>query len=304
MRILLTGASSFTGSVLANGLVAAGHEVHAAMRAPHGSHDGIRGTRVAALSDKITAHFGVSHATASLARLIVEVRPDTLIVHAHPMDGFKNADYPLLAAVGEMSDQIPEQLDALADVGGAHVVYSGSYYEPSSGLGTFRHAAVSPYGLSKAMVYELFRLHAEQRGLGMRKFVIPNPFGPGEDGRFGNYLARVWAEGKVPVIQTPNYVRDNIPVQEMVTRYVSYVSHLDAAPPELRPSGYIETQGEFARRMAREIGTRLGRRLVIEQREAAPHPEPLVIANDGSRSADFLEQESAYWDSYAVGFFS
>ncbi|WP_187270772.1 NAD-dependent epimerase/dehydratase family protein [Lacisediminihabitans profunda] len=304
MRILLTGASSFTGSVLANGLVAAGHEVHAALRGPDGGYDGVRGNRVASLSTKVTAHFGVSHATGSLARLIAEVRPHALLVHAHPMDGFKNADYPLLAAVGEMSDRIPEQMDALVDGGGTHVVYSGSYYEPSSGLGTFRHAAVSPYGLSKAMVYELFRLHAEQRGLGMRKFVIPNPFGPGEDGRFGNYLARVWAEGDVPVIQTPNYVRDNIPVQELVARYVRYVAHLDVAPPELRPSGYIETQGEFARRMAREIGARLGRRLDVDQREDAPHPEPLVIANDGSRSAEFGELESAYWDAYAEGFFS
>jgi nucleoside-diphosphate-sugar epimerase len=300
----MTGASSFTGSALANGLVEAGHEVHVALRAPDGVYEGARGDRVAALSTRITAHFGVSHATPSLSRLITELRPDTLLVHAHPMEGFKNADYPLLAAVGEMTDRMPEQLDALAGAGGRHVVYSGSYYEPSAGVGTFPHPALSPYGLSKAMVYELFRMHTEQRGLGMRKFVIPNPFGPGEDGKFGNYLARVWASGEVPVIQTPNYVRDNIPVQELVTRYVRYLSHLDEVPQELHPSGYIETQGEFARRMAREIGARLGRVLEVAQREDAPHPEPLVVANDGSRSVEFGEHESAYWDAYAAGFFS
>ena len=300
----MTGASSFTGSALANGLTGAGYEVHAALRAPSGAYEGVRTDRVDALSANIIVHFGVSHATQSLSRLITELRPDTLIVHAHPMDGFKNADYPVLSAVGEMTDRIPEQLDALAGGGGAHVVYSGSYYEPSAGVGTFPHPAVSPYGLSKAMVYELFRMHAEQRGLGMRKVVIPNPFGPGEDGRFGNYLAREWAAGKTPVIQTPYYVRDNIPVQELVARYVNYVSHLDVATQELRPSGYIETQGEFARRMAREIGVRLGHPLGVDQRENAPHPEPLVIANDSSRSVDFAEHESAYWDSYAEGFLS
>ncbi len=300
----MTGASSFTGTAFANGLIEAGHEVHVALRAADGAYEGAKRERVNALSAGITHHSRISHATQSLSRLITELRPDTLFVHAHPMDGFKNADYPMLSAVKEMSDRIPEQLDALADAGGAHIVYSGSYYEPSAGVGTFAHPAVSHYGLSKSVVYELFRMNAEQRRLGMRKFVIPNPFGPGEDGRFGNYLARVWADGDTPVVQTPDYVRDNIPVQELAARYVNYVSQLNAAPLELRPSGYIETQGQFARRVAREIGARLGRQLDVDLREDSPHPEPLVLANDGSRSVDFAEHESAYWDAYAERFFS
>ena len=46
MRVLLTGASSFTGSWFVRALAAAGHEVAATFRSPLGAYEGLRAGRV------------------------------------------------------------------------------------------------------------------------------------------------------------------------------------------------------------------------------------------------------------------
>ena len=52
MRVLLTGASSFTGAWFVHALAEAGHEVVAPLRAAGGYDDPIRRRRVAALEGR------------------------------------------------------------------------------------------------------------------------------------------------------------------------------------------------------------------------------------------------------------
>jgi UDP-glucose 4-epimerase len=302
MRLLITGALSLSGTEFARGLVAAGHDLHVAVRSSELDYDGSRGQRLAELGRLGTIHTNVPHGTQALASLISQISPDALLMHAHPMTGFRSADYDLFGAADEMTRMLPAELDALAATTGAAVIYSGSYYEPSAGMGTLRTPAVSPYGLSKTVVYESLRMHAATRGVGVYKFVIPNPYGPGEEGRLGNHLADVWRSGGTPVIRTPRYLRDNIPMAELVVRYVDYVAAGSARAAELRPSGYIETQGNFVGRVAREVGTRIGRELPVDYLFDAPHDEPMAILNDGSHSPGFADHEQSYWDAYARQF--
>ena len=62
-------------------------------------------------------------------------------------------------------------------------------------------------------------------------------------------------------VQTPRYVRDNIPVSLLAKAYAAFVA-ASPAPGSMRrlaPSCYPESQGAFAQRVRSEAEARLGR---------------------------------------------
>lgn len=299
MRVLLTGASSLTGAWMAAACVNAGLDVHVALRSDPRSYTGFRARRLAMLGDSVRWHSGIRHGDSTLARLIPGVRPDVLAYHAHPMTGFRGADYDYLGAAAEMTADLDSELRALADCG-ASVVYTGTVYEPGAQSGPGAHPAVSRYGISKRIVYEALRLGAAGVGVPVYRFVVPNPFGPLEEGRFGNHLAELWGRGETPVVRTPDYIRDNIPVAELGDRFAGFLRAGHGRPVVLEPSGYVESQGHFAERLAREVGARLGRTLPIDSVRKAPYPEPMVITGDGMPSASLAANEERHWSAYAA----
>lgn len=290
-RILVTGASSFTGEWIVRAL-AAEHEVFCAItQASADAYSGERRARLDRIAAVATLVPDIRH-DDSLAQAIDEVRPGVLVAHAHPMDGFRNAEYDAAGAWAAMTAHLIGQMEASA-AAGTRWLYSGSMYEP-----TPERPAVSPYGISKRAVWESLRLAGLQAGVEVARITVPNPFGPGEEGRLGTYLAATWLKGETPAIRTPDYVRDNLPVTELAACYARAVDAWPAAPVE--PSGYIESNRDFVSRVAREVGARWGRELPVDFAQGAPHPEPMNVANDGDNLSGWADREAAFWDDYAA----
>jgi hypothetical protein len=149
------------------------------------------------------------------------------------------------------------------------------------------------------MSFELFRLECRRVEICLRKFVIPNPFGPYEELRFTSHAVREWSEGRVPIVFSPHYVRDNIHVSLLAKTYCRFCERaLEAnSPRHWAPSGYVETQGTFARRFAREIGTRLGRDLHFQFQEQSEFTDPRARFN--SQPATDLVDEWLEEDAWA-----
>ncbi len=114
--------------------------------------------------------------------------------------------------------------------------------------------AVSAYGLSKGMTSQMFQFYCQEAGLAFGHFVIANPFGPFEESRFVDYLMSHWLKEMVAV-NTPLYVRDNIPVSLLAKAYANYCTTSNTV--EYYPSGYVSTQSEFADLVARAMRPRL-----------------------------------------------
>jgi UDP-glucose 4-epimerase len=73
--------------------------------------------------------------------------------------------------------------------------------------------------------------YAGRDGFTFEKFVIPNPFGPFEEPRFTAHLIRSWMKGETAKVQTPRYVRENIPVTLLAKAYAAFI----ASPPPRAP---------------------------------------------------------------------
>jgi hypothetical protein len=218
------------------------------------------------------------------------------------MSGYRSWEFDTLGAAARNTRSAREICVRLASRGCARVVMTGSVFEPFEGEGDAAKRAINPYGLSKHISFEIYRAEAERVGLLLDKFVIPNPFGRFEEARFTSYLAKEWNAGRVPSCKTPNYVRDNIPVDLLARCYRVFCERAREACGGVRaaPSGYVEPQGGFALRVAREYGARLGRSLAVELLEQTAFDEPLVRINQRSAAADHPDWSAErFWDCAA-----
>jgi UDP-glucose 4-epimerase len=260
LRILITGASSFTGCWFARGLAEAGHDVTATFR--RREYDGLRGERVQLVQEVARPLWETS---------LGDVTGDWDVICAHGAEAtdYRSADFDADAAVAE-------NVRGLERLSGRIVVTAS----------VFEQGVQTPYAESKRRTTEAFA------AAGAAVFVIPNPFGPWEEPRFTTYLARTWLAGGVAAVNTPDYVRDNIHVRALADAYVRFV---ESEAAHAAPSQYRETQGAFAQRFARELEPLLGVPCALELREQTSFDEPRELVNTDPVDGPEPWDELAAW---------
>lgn len=302
MKILFTGASSFTGSWFVRELAAAGHDLTATFRQPAAEYTELRAKRLALLPKSCRAVHGPSFGSPEFVDLLKSGSFDLLCHHAADVTNYKSPDFNTIEATSANTRNIAAVLAAFKSSGGRGVLLTGSVFENDEGAGSEGLPAFSPYGLSKALTHQIFRYYAGAADLPLAKFVIPNPFGPYEEPRFTAYLIKTWATGKPASVHTPLYVRDNIHVSLLAKCYVKHVTdfHAGRAPRRLNPSGYVESQGAFTLRFAREMKPRLGLACEVELKDQTQFAEPRVRINTDLPDVKALGwNEAAAWDELA-----
>jgi len=301
MKILFTGGSSFTGYWFAKELAAAGHEVIVVFRRKSDDYaDELRRKRVKALSAICRPVFGLSFGDDRFCQLIKESKWNLLCHHAADATNYKSPNFNVAAALENNTHSLPLVLDLLMAAGCRKIVLTGSVFENDEGAGSEPRRAFSPYGLSKALTWQTFRYHAQSRQMSLGKFVIPNPFGPYEEPRFTHYLIKSWFAGETPSVNTPDYVRDNIHVSLLAMVYVNFVATLANGISRISPSGYVESQGAFAHRLAREMRPRLGLKCELMLNAQTDFSEPRIRFNtDAVDTKTPNWSEEIAWDELA-----
>lgn len=303
MKILLTGASSFTGYWFAEALAAAGHHVVAPLRQPLASYvERARAERVrrlhkiAEIAEDCT--FGADR-FLSLARI---GGYDLLCHHAAQVGNYRSPDFDVVGALAANTANLGTILAMLAQGGLKGVILTGSVFEQDEGAGDPPLVAFSPYGLSKGLTAAVVGFRCHEIGIPYGKFVIPNPFGPLEEPRFCAYLVHTWRSGKIARVNTPAYIRDNIHVRLLAAAYARFVSETarGCAAAKLNPSGYVESQGSFAQRFAAAMRPRLGLACELELASQTDFPEPLMRVNTDPAVRYVGDwNEDAAWDEQA-----
>lgn len=300
MRILFTGASSFTGYWFVRRLAEAGHQVVATVRTPIERRSPLRRKRLDLLLPYAQLLPGISFGDPAFLELASEGW-DLLCHHAAETTDYRSPQFDPHQATLNNSRALPEVVEALKGGGCHHLLLTGSLFEPREGVGSDPDLPISPYGLSKGLTSDLFRYYSARAGLTLGKFVIPNPFGPFEEARFTDYLLRNWMGGGVPTVKSPDYIRDNIHVSLLAHAYLAFAEKLAQSTGFLRsnPSGYRESQGAFAQRVAREVEERTSLPCPLQLAKQSQFDEPLIRVN--SEPVDgrlFGWEERAAWDEF------
>jgi UDP-glucose 4-epimerase len=303
MKILFTGASSFTGHWFVSKLAERGHDVWATFTQRSADDYGaeVRGQRVRRLLDKCRPVYSCRFGDERFLNLLKNGTFELLCHHAADVTNYRSPDFDVERAVANNSFHAADVLQTLRNAGGSFLL-TGSFFEPGEGAGSDGLPAFSPYGVSKRLTADSFQRECQKFGVRMGKFVIPNPFGPWEDPRFISYLAQTWSSGQVAAVRTPDYIRDNIHVSLLSAAYIEFAEHLPQAHQftKVNPSGYVETQGAFAERVAKEMRSRTPWDCELDCAVQTAFDEPLERMNTDPLDGQKLGwNESAAWDDLA-----
>jgi nucleoside-diphosphate-sugar epimerase len=298
LRILLTGASSFTGMWFAEALARAGHSVVAVGRGTSYA-DPLRQTRMARVASIAEVVVDAPFGTAAFMAALEQRGPfDAIALHGAEVGDYKSPDYDMEAAVAANCLNADQVFAAARRQGVGRVVLTGTVFEPNEGKGTEPLVSFSPYGTAKALTGERQKAAAQDAGLAVSKFVIANPFGPWEERKFQRLVMTRWSRAEAVHIDQALYVRDNVPVDLMALAYVGTIE--GAFGDYCSPSGYAGTVGSFFEKMAAEVRPRTGWAcpLTCATSQAFNEPENRTARTKLDRHA-LGWSEAGFWDAYA-----
>jgi nucleoside-diphosphate-sugar epimerase len=134
MRILLTGASSFTGFWFAKALAEAGHEVTAALASEdEAAYAGVRGRRLTLLKGYCRIVFAAAFGSDNFFSALREAKPDRLCHHWAEVREYRSPDFDVVAALAANTRRLVEYYCALEGVPLDRFVIAnpfGPYEEP------------------------------------------------------------------------------------------------------------------------------------------------------------------------------
>jgi len=302
MKILFTGASSFTGFWFVKTLAAAGHELVCPITGNVEVYTGTRRQRIDLLKPLCRLVPEAPFGSDRFRALAGSEAFDQLCHHGADVTNYKSPDFNAQAALQNNTRNLATTLDALHGQGTKSVILTGTYFEADEGQGTRPLRTFSPYSHSKTLTFDAFVAECRRTNMALGKFVIPNPFGPFEEPRFTAFLMNQWKAGKPVEVKTPDYVRDNIHADLLALAYAKFSGETaTGAEPfaKFNPSGYAETQGQFAERARREVKTRTGWACDLALAKQTDFSEPLDRTNTEPVANDFPNwNEAKAWDAF------
>ena len=156
MKILFTGASSFTGYWFIKELHNAGHEIYSTFRRESkNEYRNIRKKRISNLLDLCEPLWNCKFGDSRFLD-IIKTGFDVICHHGAEVKDYNSPKFNFNNAVLNNTYNIQHVMQALSKIGTKKVIITGSVFENNEGIGSNELDAFSPYGLSKGLTYQVF----------------------------------------------------------------------------------------------------------------------------------------------------
>jgi UDP-glucose 4-epimerase len=281
LRIVITGVTSFSGAWFAKELSCLGHEVFGFSRNLENLSQ-YQKERIDWIKKNAKSIELISHNSGSFP-----IKPDVLCLHGTATLDYRDPNFDVAFAT---ESTVAQSLVLAEKLGKPFTVHTGTFSEQDESIGELPRRSFNPYSTSKSQIYEEHKkIFGESNVL---KYVMPNPFGVLEPKKFTDYLIRNWAVQKKPIVNSPHYVRDNVPIDLLAKHYAKVVTSIESQEKtNIQPSKYAETVKAFAERYAQNINDRTGMHLEVESASIQEYSEPRIRIN-----RDFCEDTIRDWN--------
>lgn len=261
------------------------------------AYSGGRASRIASISPNVRLVQSTGIESDRFASLIDGEQFDVIGIHHATVGDYKSGDFDIVEAVRRATARARESAKALAANGTSNAIITRSVFEGRLGNRS-ENRPVSPYAIAKTATSEIWSDALRTEGIAVKDFVITNPFGPFEEPRFVNYLVRTWKAGEVPMLQAPQYIRDNVPISLLAQSYATYALS-DLGTQSFCPSYKPMSNLEFAKLIARKFSKVLGSEPLVHSASDPQQVEPLFLGGIDAVDFDSEHAEQRFWNDYA-----
>lgn len=299
--ILLTGITSFTGFHIAKEL-AEKYEVYATLTRKKIDYTGLKRKRIENLPKKIQLIEETSFGDKKFHDLLSEKPFISLCHHGAEVSNYNSPDFDYLQAVYSNTNNIESVLKLFKEKGGKNIIITGSVFENYEGYSDKYLEGLNNYGLSKYLSFEIWKHFGLKNDMKLGKFVIPNPFGLYEEERFNSYVINNWLKGNPVALKTPEYIRDNIPVDYLAEKYIEFhesLIHSKETFMKCSPSGYHGTMQDFTRLLASKLTAKKNLDCKIQKTVQEDFSQPITRLN--AKESSLLNgswDEQRFWEEY------
>lgn len=295
-RVVVTGASSYTGACIATALRRRGHEVVGLCHRPRDAYAGLAARRLSGATEAgVQLQFGVE--ASAFPDWVLGERLDAWVHHHHPMENFRSEAYDTEAAEAAVLASVPALVRSLAESGARVVIHSSTYFEAGEG-GQAADAKVTPYAELKGRVHTELAAACAQSGLVLSRVVIPAPTGALENVDRLTPQLLLAAERRQPfLLRSPDSVMDLLPGEELAESYAELVElGLDRPPAGRcsRPSGLVVSAGDWAEQVDRRLVRTLGWQLELKIPAMTERGGAVRFENPAT------ERRAVDWDAFFV----
>ena len=239
MRILMTGASSFTGYHLVKGLLKS-HQLTCTFRRYAQDYSGIYRQRVQEIVPFVRPVYGAFGSDAFIQAI---EEADLIFHHGACVDGYNSLSFSEDRAVAENTHRL-DLVMRHAQRYSCRVVLTQSIFE---------REPFSPYSRSKKRTTQAFVQAAAKNSVSLKRLIMPNPIGVMSNEKLLFYLIKTWSAEETAFIRNPKLVRDNLPVDLLVQCVLLW---LNDDRELLEPSGYCASNESWINLVASQCRKR------------------------------------------------
>lgn len=294
MNILITGQNSFTGLHLCKQFLEKGWNVYSLTSGNKEKLNRSQKLLLKQIELQKNYHQIVCNYEAKDIELVKSLKKNinVFVIHGYNVLNYKSKDLDPLEIARDSTEWLKEFPDTLKNLGCKIIAFTGTYFE------NFDLNLQTPYSISKTISWKLINYYFKDFSL--LNYLFPNPFGIGEGKKFTNYLLTNFVNNSSVLINTPNQIRDNVPVDFLIEDYIDMISEISLFPKNkiLRksPSYFVESNLEFVNRIARQITCNYENYSPLID-IGNPEITDSVSGKNQIRS-NFINRENNFWSDY------
>jgi UDP-glucose 4-epimerase len=316
-KILITGATSFTGCHIARSFKKANYPVVGTLTRYTEDYESdpiVKNRKQFSQIEEWMPEFSVTK--PETLSLIEKTGAKVWVGHGAPIKGYRSQDFDYLESFRNTITGLFEALKVFKDAGGELYIHTGTVFEPDEGVSEFPGMSgvsegVSPYGLSKNLVWNVIRFYCFRLGISVSKIVIPNPIGRFENpDRLIPVFCEMWKKKETPKMKVGHLIRDQLPAEWLAQVYIKEVvensNRLDKTfrVRIKRPSGFVMSQKSFIELIQKEFSKRVSGLSFTCEFDQVPSSEPMERFNtEPVPELNSSESRGLFFDNWAESLF-
>ena len=141
-----------------------------------------------------------------------------------------------------------------------------------------KYTAVNNYGISKTIAYEQIKKYCKRYNLRLKSIFIINPWGILEEKRLNYFLIYNWLKNKETFVSHPNYIRDNIYIDQLSKYYLKIINS-NSKKIDYFPSSYCSTNKSYVEALKSKFEKVFNKKVIVKYAKKAKYSQPITRIN-------------------------